>query len=672
MALILCVDFSIFTAGRPLVSLFKNTHERMTPRAGGKAMRKVMSRFACVWLACAGIYQQSAAQAPRPALKAVPQSRVRLSRSIFSDRAELNRAYMLSLKSSALLQNHLNEAGMLSLVLGADGTDNGRPIHSGWESPTCQLRGHFLGHWLSAAAHLIASTGDPEIKVKADSIVAELGRCQKRNGGEWAGSIPEKYLFQIADGKSIWAPQYTLHKTLMGLVDMAVYGGNPQALEIAGNFSRWFYRWTRDIPREKMDDILDVETSGMLEVWADLLQLTGEAMYKDLLETYYRGRLFDRLLAGEDPLTNRHANTTIPEAIGAARAYEVTGDERWRRIAEAYWKKAVTDRGTFCTGGQTSGEIWTPPFEFSARLSDKTQEHCTVYNMMRLADFIFRWTGDPACADYIERNLYNGILSQQNRLTGMVTYFLPLHGGAKKTWGTPTSDFWCCHGTLVQAHTLHNRYIYYTSDSGVAVAQYIPSALTWNSGGSEVRLRQSFDTQASQMTAAHLGDGSPRRPDEWIVRLQVDCSGGPAEFSLSMRLPAWLAGPPRMEINGAQVTVNSKPPAFWSVKRVWNHDTVVLRLPKKITVSPVPDMPATVAFLDGPVVLAGLCDEERALTGDIRDPSTMLTPDREREWGTWLFGQYRTVNQDRGFRFIPLHEVTDETYTVYFPVRKAQ
>lgn len=672
MDLILSFDLCIFVDVRPFVSIFETIHKWMTHRFGGQPMKKGIRRFSFAWLIGTGIFLQSAAQAPPPAFREVPQSQVRLTRSIFYDRADLNRAYMLSLNSRNLLQNHLNEAGMLNLILGADGTDGGRSIHTGWESPTCQLRGHFLGHWLSAAAHLIASTGDPEIKVKADSIVAELGRCQRRNGGEWAGSIPEKYLFQIADKKSIWAPQYTLHKTLMGLVDMAVYGGNQQALEIAGNFSKWFYRWTRDIPREKMDDILDVETSGMLEVWADLLHVTGDKMYRDLLETYYRGRLFGRLLAGEDPLTNRHANTTIPEAIGAARAYEVTGDARWRRVAEAYWKKAVTDRGTFCTGGQTTGEIWTPPFEFSARLSDKNQEHCTVYNMMRLADFLFRWTGDPAFADYIERNLYNGILAQQNRNSGMVTYFLPLHAGAKKTWGTQTADFWCCHGTLVQAHTLHNRYIYYNTSGGdLAVAQYIPSTMQWTFGGRAITLRQSFDPQACNTQAPHLGDDSRHRPEQWVVNMQVDCDD-PTEFSLNLRLPGWLAGPPRIEVDGAPVRITSRQPGFQSLKRIWNHDTVRIRLPKTITLSPIPDMPNMVAFLDGPVVLAGLYDEERTLFGDIRNPYSILTPDREREWGTWLFGQYRTKNQERGIRFIPLYEVTDESYTVYFPVHESK
>ena len=127
-----------------------------------------------------------------------------------------------------------------------------------------------------------------------------------------------------------------------------------------------------------------------------------------------------------------------------------------RRVAEEFWRCAVTNRGTFCTGGQTTCEWWNPPFEFAARRNEYTQEHCTVYNMVRLADYLFRWSGDASYLDYIERNIYNGILAQQNPETGMVSYWLPLHSGASKRWGHPARDFWCCHGTLVQAHGMYS------------------------------------------------------------------------------------------------------------------------------------------------------------------------------------------------------------------------
>ncbi|MFL6448524.1 MAG: beta-L-arabinofuranosidase domain-containing protein [Bryobacteraceae bacterium] len=52
----------------------------------------------------------------------------------------------------------------------------------GWEKPDCELRGHFVGHYLSGCALMYASTGDETLKSKADYMVAELGKCQDRLG----------------------------------------------------------------------------------------------------------------------------------------------------------------------------------------------------------------------------------------------------------------------------------------------------------------------------------------------------------------------------------------------------------------------------------------------------------------------------------------------------------
>ena len=605
----------------------------------------------------------------QPTFTPAPLSSVSLLPGLFQHRYNLNRQYMLSLKTANLLQNFYLEAG-----LWGPRDDPGDDIHWGWEAPTCQLRGHFLGHWLSAAARMAATTGDPEIKGKADYIVAELGRCQRENGGEWVFSIPQGYLDWIARGKRVWAPHYTIHKTLMGLADMVTYAGNAQALEILERAARWFHRWTAQFSRQQMDDILDVETGGMLEAWADLYGLTGRQEHLDLIYRYDRPRLFDRLLAGDDSLTNRHANTTIPEAHGAARAFEVTGDARWRKIVEAYWKCAVTDRGYYATGGQTDGEIWAPPFELSARLSDKNQEHCVVYNMVRLANYLLRWTGDAAYADYMERNLYNGTLAQHNSETGMIAYFLPLQPGGRKGglkgeysgWGTPTHDFWCCHGSLVQAHTTHNAYVYYIDADGMAICQYIPTELHGEWQGVPVTVRQAFDPKNS--TSAPAGpDGALRRPRQWAINLSVQCDR-PADFTLKLRVPWWIAGPPRVTVNDAAQAILAGPSSFIALRRTWTDDAVRIELPTALTTCPLPDRPDTVAFMDGPVVLAGLCDEERTLHGDKDHPETFFIPDHEREWSTWK-GWYRAAGQERGIRFMPLYEVKEELYTVYFPVR---
>ena len=193
-------------------------------------------------------------------------------------------------------------------------------------------------------------------------------------------------------GKEHLAPQYNIHKLFMGLIDVYRMMEQPKALSIADKLADWFYRWSGRYTREEFDDILDMETGGMLEVWADLYEITGQEKYKILMQRYYRSRLFEPLLEGKDVLTNMHANTTIPEVLGCAKAYEVTGEEKWLHIVEQYWKCAVIDRGCFATGGQTQGEIWTPMKKLKARLGDKNQEHCTVYNMIRLAEFLFRQT----------------------------------------------------------------------------------------------------------------------------------------------------------------------------------------------------------------------------------------------------------------------------------------
>jgi len=613
-------------------------------------------------------------------LKSVASGDVKLIPGMFRDRFELNRQYVMSLESQGLLQNHMAEATLWEARLretrrnrnydpGHRGDES--HMHWGWESPSCQLRGHFLGHWLSGAALIFAATGDAEVKAKADSIIRELGRCQESNGGEWVGSIPPAYLDRIARGQDIWAPHYTMHKTLMGLWDMYKYAGSAQALEILVNQARWFHRWSATFSREQFDEILDVETGGMLEIWADLFGATGDKAHRELMERYTRDRLFAPLLEGKDVLTNRHANTTVPEALGAARAYEVTGEERWRRIAEAYWKCAVTDRGFFCTGSQTSGEGWTPPLQFSARMNDTTQEHCFVYNMMRLADFLFRWTGEVQYSDYMERNIYNGILAQQNPKTGMISYFLPIEAGGRKIWGSPTHDFWCCHGTLVQANALHSAYAYYEEPEGLTLAQYIPSDLSWKHGGSAVSIHQTMKSEGSRDDNRRTYSASEavwHRPQHWEIELDIACDP-PASFKLNLRLPWWLGGEPRLEINGRAVKATASRPGFITIDRSWGRDRVNLVLPKRLAPCPLPDRPDMIAVLDGPVVLAGLCSEEKLIEGDPADPATFLTPDNEREW--WrLLGGYRTYGQDRAIKFIPLYEVIDESYTLYFPVKK--
>lgn len=598
---------------------------------------------------------------------ALAPSAVRLTDGEFDRRRRRNRDYLVSLAERNLLQNHLIEAGIGDQdwhLHPSDPDDRGRERHWGWETPGSLLRGHFLGHWMSAAAREVAASADTVLKAKLDVVLDMLARCQEENGGEWVFATPPSFLRRLTEGRDVWAPQYAIHKTFMGLIDVYRDLGDERSLHIAHRAAGAIAEWARSMSTDRFQQILDVETGGMLEVWADLLEATGDDVYRELLERYWHASLFDPLLAGEDVLTNMHANTTIPEVLGAARAYEVTGEERWRRVVEQYWDWAVTRRGAFCTGGQTSGEIWTPPFSFAARRGSKTQEHCTVYNMIRLADVLYRWGGDPAHLDYIEANLYNGLLAQQHPVTGMVAYFLPLEGGARKQWGTPTEDFWCCHGTLVQAHTRVAPLAIYTDDEGLTLAQYVPVHAQAGAVGApvtvDIRLR---DDAGYVGPDANSGPGG-RTHSPQAQRVQVSLSSDEgAATRVRLRIPEWVSGEPVVTTS----TSWRRAGRYIELAHAGGNSTVDVEFPFVLRTVAIPDEPSTVSFAEGPIVLAGLVDREVVLEGDLDDPAMILAPDDERQWTQWLV-RYRTIGRNAGIRFIPLNEVADQRYSVYFPV----
>lgn len=616
-------------------------------------------------------------------LKELSGKNVSISDGTMLRREQDNRNYLMELTNRALTYNYELEAALThDACIPAN-------IHGGWESPTCQLRGHFLGHWLSAAAMHYYETDDRELKAKADVIVDTIKKCQESNGGRWAASIPEKYLYFIADGKGIWAPHYTIHKTFMGLIDMYRYADNKTALTIADNFAEWFYDWSGKYSSEQFDNILDCETGGMLEIWVLLFKITGKDKYKTLMDRYYRGRLFEPLLSGEDPLTNMHANTTIPEVIGAAEAFEVTGFEKYREIVNAYWNQAVTERGFYATGGQTNGEIWGPKQSLTNRLGLKTQEHCTVYNMIRLADYLFRWTCECRYADYIERNIYNGIMAQtywNGEYTngydvdapthGLIAYFLPMRAGSHKGWGNKKNNFFCCHGSMVQANAAFNRYMYYQNNSSLYINLYWNSEASFEINDHKVKITQTIDpmtgsfhlssTSNAVQTVNRTAADYPHNPDTLQVFLEIS-SDGPVNMSVNVRIPWWITSDAIVSCNGEVITASGKESTYVTVSRNFvNGDIIGITLKKGITVSPLPDDQNTIAFMYGPEVLAGLCNEERTLLVEPDHPENTIICENEREWGSWK-PEFKTIGQTLGIHFIPLNRVGYENYCVYFP-----
>ncbi|MDO5154694.1 MAG: glycoside hydrolase family 127 protein [Eubacteriales bacterium] len=596
-------------------------------------------------------------------------------------REQDNRVYMMKLENQYLLRNYLLEAGRIS----------GRGIDlnamGGWEDPSCQLRGHFLGHWLSAAAMHYHEVGDKELWARAYTIVEELEICQNDNGGKWVAPIPEKYLYWIGMGRNIWAPQYNMHKLFMGLVDVYKYMDIELALTVADKLADWFYEWSGTYSREEFDNILDVETGGMLEVWSDLLEITKDEKYRTLLERYYRGRLFEPLLEGKDVLTNMHANTTIPEILGCARAYEVTGEEKWYEIVKAYWNCAVTERGYFATGGQTQGEVWTPKQKLKARLGDKNQEHCTVYNMIRLADFLFRYSKDPKYMHYVEYNIQNGLLAQTywrgdnwhgKPGTGLITYFLPMKAASYKDWAGEMDSFFCCHGTMIQSNAAWNRYAYYQDEKDLYVTMYINSEVNVDIDGICVKLIQQQDYMNGSWQKSSVNDAKQtvndtaseyaNKPDFRRYMFMVECEQE-TTFTLHLRVPDWITNASKVTVNGEEFVTTTDTDQFVDIARTWKKgDLVEITFPIGLRFVPLPDDETTGAFRYGADVLAGITEQERVLFLESEKPEDELSADTERQWGDFRTF-YRTENQDPGISFTKLNAVGYEPYQIYFKVK---
>jgi DUF1680 family protein len=249
-----------------------------------------------------------------------------------------------------------------------------------------------------------------------------------------------------------------------------------------------------------------------------------------------------------------------------------------------------------------------------------------------------------------------------------MAYHLPLQAGAHKVWGSATKDFWCCHCTLLQANAFYPQSLYYQDGNQITVAQYQDSSVTFEIDGNLVSLEQSSDPETGDIIRIEKVNREVLlHPDYIKIHMEINCDNK-VDFGLALRCPWWLSGGMEIFINGEQAEYTENEKGFAVIIREWNHDTIELVLPKTITVWPLADRKDTVAFLDGPVALTGLVDEERTIYYTDR-PEEVLERYDERIWSTWQ-GNWKTVNQPVNFVFKPLYDIGYETYTTYFPIKK--
>ncbi len=511
-------------------------------------------------------------------VKAFAMSDVRVTGGPCKEAQALDLAYMKRLDSDRLLHDFRVNAGLPS---------SAQPL-GGWEKPDCELRGHFVGHFLSACALMHASTGDQEIKEKGDALVASLAECQQKLGGGYLSAFPTEYMERLKVHQKVWAPFYTYHKIMAGMFDMSQHCGNRQALEVVEGMANWVDTWTAPIPEPQMQMILNVEYGGMNEVLYNLALVTGQDRYAAVGDRFTKKHFFNPLALRRDELRGLHVNTHIPQVIGAARRYELSSDERFHDVADFFWYEVTTARA-YVTGGTSNSEGWlVEPRHLGAELKKgaATTECCCAYNMLKLTRSLYEWTADPRYFDYYERVLFNHRLGTLEPETGHTQYYLSIFPGAWRTFATENDSFWCCNGTGVEEYSKLNDSIYFHDDDGVYVNLFIPSELQWKEKGISIRQETNF-------------------PEHSATSLRIS-TAHPVEVALHVRIPNWAGARTTVKINGNAVNAIPSGGSYLTLKRIWHDgDRVEMEMPMRLHIEAMPDEPATQAILYGPLVLAG-------------------------------------------------------------------
>jgi len=569
-----------------------------------------------------------AADARRVPLSPLPAGAVRLApaASPLAEAEASNLEYLKLLEPDRLVWSFRQQAGVAQPA--------GATPYGGWESPGSELRGHFVGHYLSAAAAALRATGDEGVGERLRAVVAALAACQSAEG--YLSAFPTELLDRFENQQPVWAPYYTLHKVLMGLRDAAALGGVAAAQPVAERFAAYIAARARRVVAQRGLDwwrgCLNQEYGGV----AEALRAVGGPAIEPSAQLWDKPCFHGPLAAGVDILAGLHANAHLPMLPGAMARFEATGEEAFLESAQRFFALLNNTRA-YATGGTSHGELWHPPHELGSGLGGphaggtESAEQCATHNALRTATWLLRArTGASvraAYAEYVERATLNGILgSQRGSDPGRYLYMYPLGAGVSKGgrsqwretgWSTPFESFWCCTGTMIEAFARFGEglYLQHARARRLYALHYASSSVQW--AAAEAVVTQTADSPSWTR---------PRPNASLRVHFKVEpaaAGGAPVTAALALRIPGWAAQARASLDGGASALAGDapQPGRFLIVQRAWAAGEAGLSLEL-----PLGDAVRAERILDdrepfrrlhallwGPLVLGGLTDGERAL-----------------------------------------------------------
>lgn len=500
----------------------------------------------------------------------------------------------------------------------------------GWDSPDTKLKGHGSGHYMSAIAQAYAVATNPEQKAilrkNITRMVNELRECQektfvynkelKRNWeardfapeaelremkGTWdafdeykkhpelygygyINAIPAQHCALIEMYRAynnsdwVWAPYYSVHKQLAGLIDIATYFDDKEicdkALLIAKDMGLWVWNrmhyrtyvkqdGTQDERRAKpgnryemWDMYIAGEVGGMSESLARLSEMVSNPDEKaKLLEAancFDAPKFYDPLSKNIDDIRTRHANQHIPMIIGALRSYKSNQKPYYYNLAENFWR-LVQGRYMYAMGGVGNGEMFRQPYtqilsmatnglqEGESEAYPDINETCCAYNLVKLSKDLNCYNPDNAqYLDYIERTLYNQIIGSLNPDQYQTCYQYAVGLNATKPFGNETPQSTCCGGTGSENHTKYQQSAYFANDHTLWVGLYMPTTLHWKEKGVTIK-------QDCLWPAQHSA---------------IKITEGEGDFTLKLRVPYWATQGFSIKVNGKEVAKSYQPSTY--------------------------------------------------------------------------------------------------------------
>ncbi len=567
---------------------------------------------------------------------------------------EMDRKYLRSLDPDRLLVDFKKVAGL----------ETNAKVYGGWELESRELRGHTMGHYLSAISRMAVLTKDSVLYSRCIYTVKALNRCQTKMGTGYVSAWPEEYLYRVENLKEVWAPYYTLHKILAGLLDSYKFCSDTLALTTATNLVHYLYARTIPLGTDYFQKVLDnTEQGGINEVLWNIYAETGDTMSLKLAQFFYAKADFDPLKEGQEKLKGLHANSTIPIIVGFAREYEITGDIVKKQMSQLFWRQ-VNEGRTFVTGGTSGNDLWNAdPYHLNEEMNPYAQESCCTYNMLKLSNHLWSWTRDVKYQEYMERALTNAILASQNPITGMTLYHIPTAPGYYKFWATPDSSFWCCTGTGMENFSRTSEYIYAVEENILYVNQFIPSELNYKNEGFKLM-------QETTM------------PDGKNLNLKIICNG-PKALKLAIRIPSWTGENYTVTLNGKKLESKSASGSYLVLDRVWNSgDNIDISFTPHLWFSLLPVTNKYVAFGYGPVVLVAAFPRENVkyktgyeepshgkpieVPGIQFDPNTFSKNIVAADSKNLIF----KIKSESGseIKLMPLYKVIDQYFSLYLPI----